>query len=407
MSTTTYPASYRFDPPTATIASLTKRWLTIGAVAAIAAIAGGFVSGQQFFRGYLIGYMLVLGFSLGALALLMLGHLTGGNWWMIGRRVMEAAVGNIPLLTILFLPIWFGRHSLYIWLDPAYVATHSSVAAKGGYLNEQFWTVRAAIYFVIWNLWARALRQGSLKQDGDASPEVWQRLKVWAAPGMLVYGLTITLACTDWVMSLDPSWYSTIFGMFFMISEMLSLMALMIVILCSLREFAPYDKILGPDRVHDYGKLMLTFTMVWAYFSFSQWLIIWAGNLPEEITWYLDRIHGGWQIVALALVFLQFTLPFLLLLSRDLKRDARKLVPVALLVLVMRYVDLYWLVAPNPFPGTAAEVHHLTYHWTYFAAPLALVSIWLGMFFRQLGQRPLLVVTEPMLARLWEPSHGH
>ncbi len=351
--------------------------------------------------------MLVLGFSLGAMALLMLGHLTGGNWWMIGRRVMEAAVGNIPLLTILFLPIWLGRHSLYIWLDPAYVATHHAVAAKGGYLNDHFWTLRAVIYFAIWNLWALALRKGSLQQDTDNSPRVWQRLKVWAAPGMLVYALTITLACTDWIMSLDPAWYSTIFGMFFMISEMLSFMALMIVILCSLRDFAPYDTILGADKLHDYGKLMLTFTMVWAYFSFSQWLIIWAGNLPEEITWYLDRIHGGWQMVALALVFLQFSLPFLLLLSRELKRDARKLVPVALLILVMRYVDLYWLVAPNPFPGTAADARHLTYHWTYFAAPLALVSIWLGMFFWQLGRRPLLVVTEPMLPRLWEPSHGH
>jgi hypothetical protein len=267
--------------------------------------------------------------------------------------------------------------------------------------------VRAVIYFAIWNLWALALRSGSLKQDGDDSPGIWQRLKAWAAPGLLVYGITITLAATDWVMSLDPAWYSTIFGMFFMISEMLSVMALMIVILCSLRGFAPYDRILGPEQLHDYGKLMLTFTMVWAYFSYSQWLIIWAGNLPEEITWYLDRIHGGWQTVALALVFLQFALPFLLLLSRDLKRDARKLVPVALLVLVMRYVDLYWIVAPSPFPGVVGDAHHLVYHWTYFAAPLALVSIWLWAFFRQLGRRPLLVVTEPMLPRLWEPSHGH
>jgi hypothetical protein len=406
MSPTTYPASYRFEPP-AEIASLSARWLLLGLVAAIVAIAGAFVSSQQFFRGYLIGYMLVLGFSLGSLALLMLGHLTGGNWWMIGRRVMEAAVGNLPLLTILFLPIWLGRHSLYIWLDPAFIATHHSVAAKGGYLNETFWTIRAVIYFAIWNLWALALRRGSFQQDGDASPRVWEKLKAWAAPGMLVYGLTITLACTDWVMSLDPAWYSTIFGMFFMISEMLSMMALLIVILCSLRGLAPYDRILGQNELHDYGKLMLAFTMVWAYFSFSQWLIIWAGNLPEEITWYLDRIHGGWQAVALALVILQFALPFLLLLSRDLKRDARKLLPVALLVLVMRYVDLYWLVAPNPFPGSGADAHHLTYHWTYFVVPLALVSIWMGMFFRQLGKRPLLVVTEPMLPRLWEASHGH
>ena len=179
-------------------------------------------------------------------------------------------------------------------------------------------------------------------------------------------------------MSLDPAWYSTIFGMFFMISEMLSVMALMIVILCSLREYAPYDRILGPDQLHDYGKLMLAFTMVWAYFSFSQWLIIWAGNLPEEITWYLDRIHGGWQTVALALVFLQFSLPFLLLLSRELKRDARKLVPVALLVLVMRYVDLYWLVAPNPFPGRACRRTTLPITGRILRHRLALVSLWLG-----------------------------
>ena len=405
MNVTTNLSSYRFDPPSAA-ASLSKRWLMLGLVASVVAIIGAVLSNAQFLRGYLIGYMLVLGFSLGSLALLMLGHLTGGNWWMIGRRVMEAAVGNIPLLTVLFLPIWLGRHSLYLWLDPAYVAAHPAAAAKSSYLSTGFWTLRAVLYFAIWNLWAMALRSGSLRQDGDDSPRVWQRLKVWAAPGMLVYGLTITLATTDWIMSLDPTWFSTIFGLFFIISEMLSVMALMIVVLCSLREFAPYNRVLGAEQLHDYGKLLLAFTMVWAYFSFSQWLIIWAGNLPEEITWYLVRIRGGWQIVALTLVMLQFSLPFLLLLSRDLKRDARKLVPVALLVLVMRYVDLYWLVAPNPFPGSAAA-RQLTYHWTYFAAPLALVSIWLGAFFWQLGRRPLLVVTEPMLPRLWEPSHGH
>jgi hypothetical protein len=406
MSATSYPASYRFDAPAATT-SLATRWLAIGAVAAIVSIAGAFSAPQFFYRGYLIGYMLVLGFSLGSMALLMLGHMTGGNWWMIGRRVMEAGAGNISLVTLLFIPIWLGRHSLYVWMDPSFVAAHPSVAAKSGYLNESFWTIRAVVFFVLWNLWAMALRRGSRKQDADAAPAVWQALKAWSAPGILVYALTITLAVTDWIMSLDPAWYSTIFGMFFMISEMLSVMALLIVILCSLRSFAPYKEILGPEQLHDYGKLMLAFTMVWAYFSFSQWLIIWAGNLPEEITWYLDRITGGWQMVALALVLLQFSLPFLLLLSRELKRDARKLVPVALLVLLMRYVDLYWIIAPNPFPGTGGAAHHLTYHWLYFAAPLALVAIWLGTFFRYFGSRPVLVVTEPMLPRLWEKSHGH
>ena len=406
MSSTTYPASYRFAAPAAA-ASRSTRWLAIGVVAAVVAIAGAVTSPHLFYRGYLIGYMLVLGFSLGSLALLMLGHLTGGNWWMIGRRVLEAAVGNLPLLALLWIPIWIGRHELYSWMDPAFVNAHASVKAKAGYLNEHFWTIRAVIYFVLWNLWGMALRRGSRRQDESDAPAVWQRLKTWSAPGILVYGLTITLAVTDWVMSLDATWFSTIFGMFFMISELLSVMALLIVVLCSLREYEPYDRILGPDKLHDYGKLMLAFTMVWAYFSFSQWLIIWAGNLPEEITWYLDRIGGGWQTVALGLVILQFALPFLLLLSKELKRDARKLMPLALLVLVMRYIDLYWIVAPSPFPGTAETAHHLTYHWTYFVAPLALVAIWLGAFFRYFGSRPVLVVTEPMLPRLWEKSHGH
>jgi hypothetical protein len=406
MSATSYPASYRFAAPANTMA-VAGRWAGLGVVAAAVSIAGAVVAPAQFYRGYLIGYMLVLGFSLGSLALLMLGHLTGGNWWMIGRRVLEAAVGNLPLITLFFLPIWFGRHYLYVWLDPGFVKTHQAVASKAGYLNDQFWTIRAVIYFALWNLWGWALRRGSRRQDDDSSPAVWQALKVWSAPGILVFGLTITLASTDWVMSLDPTWYSTIYGMFIIISEMLSVMALLIVVLCSMRSSEPYDKILGPDKLHDYGKLMLAFTMVWAYFSFSQWLIIWAGNLPEEITWYLYRINGGWQTVALTLVILQFALPFLLLLSREIKRDARKLMPLALLVLVMRYVDIYWLVAPNPFPGTAGTEHHLTYHWTYLAAPLALLGLWLGAFFWRLGGRPLLVVTEPMLPRLWEQSHGH
>ncbi len=222
-----------------------------------------------------------------------------------------------------------------------------------------------------------------------------------------MYGITITLAATDWVMSLDPAWYSTIFGMFFMISEMLSVMALMIVILCSLRGLAPYDRILGPEQLHDYGKLMLAFTMVWAYFSFSQWLIIWAGNLPEEITWYLDRIHGGWQTVALALVFLQFALPFLLLLSRDLKRDARKLVPVALLVLVMRYVDLYWMVAPNPFPGRGCGCAPLDLSLDVFCGAAGAGEHLAGGVLPATWPASAAGGDRADAAALWEPSHGH
>jgi hypothetical protein len=211
----------------------------------------------------------------------------------------------------------------------------------------------------------------------------------------------------DWVMSLDPHWFSTIYGMLFIAGQGLSSLAFAICILVLLSPFPPMREIVREDRLHDLGKLMLAFTMVWAYFSFSQWLIIWMANLPEEISWYLHRIKNGWQAVALLLIVLQFALPFLLLLSRSLKRDARKLVPVALLIIVMRWVDLYWLVAPNPFPGAGPEDHHFALHWTYVVVPVALMGLWLALFSWNLSKRPLLVATDPQLPRLWERSHGH
>jgi Ni/Fe-hydrogenase subunit HybB-like protein len=249
------------------------------------------------------------------------------------------------------------------------------------------------------------LTRGSDLEDRDDSPAVWRRLKRIAAPGLAIYAFTVNFAATDWVMSLDPHWYSTMYGFLFIAQHLLSTMALAICMLVLLSAYAPMREIVRPDRLHDVGKLMLAMTMLWAYFSFSQWLIIWMANLPEEISWYLARIKQGWQIVALLLVLLQFSLPFLLLLSRDLKRDARKLAAVALLVLAMRLVDAYWLIAPNPFPGPQHEQIYLS--WTYLAAPAALLGLWFAFFFWNLGRRPLLVKNEPQLARLWESSHVH
>ncbi len=379
--------------------------LIVGVVAAVIALIGAFVSPDQFLRGYLMGYMWTIGLALGAMAMLMTGHMTGGNWWMLSRRIWEAAVGTIPAWTILFLPIALGMHKLYIWTHADHVHGDHVLEAKAGYLNITFWIVRAVIYFVIWNGMAWILRTWSAKQDTDASPAVWQRLKSISGPGILVYGLTITFASVDWMMSLDPHWFSTIYGMLFMAGQGLSALAFAVAILVVLAAFPPISDVLRADRLHDLGKLMLAMTMVWAYFSFSQWLIIWMANLPEEISWYIYRIKNGWQWVALALIVLQFALPFVLLLSRDLKRDAKKLVPVALLVIVMRVVDMFWLVAPNPFPGPTYR--HIALHWTYIAAPVALMGLWLALFAWNLSKRPILVANEPQLPRLWEQSHGH
>ncbi|HWR36132.1 MAG TPA: hypothetical protein VN622_09715 [Clostridia bacterium] len=389
----------------AALTALRQRAIVAGVVAGTVAIIGAFITPEQFFRGYLMGFMWCLGLSLGSLVLLMIGHMSGGNWWMLSRRVFEAATRTLPMMTVLFIPVIVGMKSLFVWTHADLVRGDHVLMAKAPYLNLTFFIVRAVIYFAIWNGLAYFLNKWSAQQDADTNPNIWRRMKTISAIGLVLYAFTITLATVDWLMSLDPHWYSTIYGMLFMDGHMLSAISLAIVALVMLARYAPMNEVVLPDHLHDLGKLSLAFVMIYAYFSFSQWLIIWMANLPEEIVWYLDRIKNGWQFVALALIALHFVLPFALLLSRDLKRSAKRLVPLALLLIFMRLVDLYWLVAPNPFPGS--EHHQFQMHWTYLAAPAALMSFWVAAFLWNLSKRPLLAVNEPQLPRLWERSHGH
>lgn len=394
-------------PPAGLVRKLQMRGLIVGGVAAVLSVIAAITAPEYFLRGYLIGYMWCLGAALGSLALVMLGHLTGGNWFLLGRRIMEAATRTLPLLAVMFIPIALGVHELYIWADPAHVAGDHVLELKKAYLNTPGFIIRAIIYFAIWLLFMWKINMGSAEQDRNASPAVWQRLKVWSAPGILVYALTMTFASVDWCMSLDPHWYSTIYGFLFIAGQLLTTFAFTLVMLSWFSSERPISEVFFKDRLHDFGKLTFALTMVWAYFSFSQWLIIWSGNLPEEIIWYLDRIKGGWQVVAILLVFLQFALPFSLLLSRHIKQNPRKLVPIAVLVLFMRVVDLFWLIAPNPIPGHAHAEPHFSMHWAYIVTPIAVIGLWLAFFAWNLAKRPMLVRTDPQLPRLWEHSHGH
>jgi hypothetical protein len=403
MSTTSNTLNKNFAPP----AMLTE----VRTMALFAALVGGaglavaaFMNFEEFLRGYLVAYIFVLGLSLGSLALLMTGHMTGGNWWMLGRRIFEAATRCLPMLAILFLPILLGAKHLYAWMsmDPS---KDKVLAEKVWWLNYHGWVIRAVIYFAVWIIISLLLTRLSWKQDDDASPEVWRKMKVISGIGILLWAWTLTGASVDWGMSLDPHWYSTIYGMIFMIGEALSTMAFTIIILSALSKYSPMNEVIRPDRLHDLGKWLLAFTMVWAYFSFSQWLIIWMANLPDEISWFLHRIKNGWGYVALLLIFVQFALPFALLLSRERKRIAARLIPVAIIAMTGRLIDLYWYVVPNGLPGQ--EVPSLHFHWSYLAAVIGLVGIWVAAFTSYLSTRPLLVRNEPMLPRLWEQSHGH
>jgi hypothetical protein len=380
-----------------------SKWQTtyvgIGVVAALVCVAGFVMESQreQVMRGYLIGFMLWLGLSLGCMAILMIQHLSGGLWGLSIRRVLEAATRVLPLMLVLFLPIVLGRHYLYAWMSDPSLTEHSS-----WYLNMPFWWLRVVIYFVAWLGLAYLLNKKSAVQDEPAVGRQ-PRFQLLSGLGILIYALTISFAAVDWVMSLDPHWGSTIYGMIFMTGQGLSALAFSIIMLTVLTRYSPMREIIKAEQFHDIAKLMLAFVMLFAYTSFSQWLIIWSGNLPEEISFYLARIHGGWGVVALAIILFHFALPFALLLSRSLKRDGRKMIGLALLLMFMRLVDIYWYVVPN---FAHARGHFYFSPW-YLIAPTAIGGLWLGFFFYNLRQRPILPPYEPQMPSLLHQGSGH
>jgi hypothetical protein len=375
-----------------------KIYLGVGIVGALACIAGFFMQPEQFLRGYLIGFMLWLGLSLGCMALLMVQHLSGGLWGLSIRRVLEAASKGIPLMLVLFLPIVLGRHYLYVWMNGEGVSEHNA-----WYLNMPFWWLRQVIYLAVWLGLAYLLNKRSTLQDEPSVVGHQPRFQLLSGIGALLYSLTISFAAVDWVMSLDTHWGSTIYGLIFMAGEGLSALAFSIIMLTVLTGYSPMREIIKAEQFHDLGKLMLAFVMLFAYFSFSQWLIIWAGNLPEEISWFLNRIHGGWGIVALAIILFHFALPFALLLSRNLKRDGRRMIGLAVLLMFMRLVDIYWYVVPN-FAHARGNFYFSLW---YLVAPIALGGLWLGYFFYNLRQRPILPAYEPQMPSLLHQGSGH
>jgi hypothetical protein len=288
------------------------------------------------------------------------------------------------------------------WARPDAAQDHI-LREKALYLNVPFFLLRAAFYFAVWILLARALNRASLALgEGADYLKTSRRLRGLSGGGLVLMGLTITFSSIDWAMSLDPHWMSTIWGFVFMVGQALAAMTLTVAIVALLGAETPLAPVLRvTPALHDLGKLLFAFVMVWAYVSYSQFLIIWSGNLPEETPWYIHRLHGGWQSVALALVVFQFALPILLLLSRDVKKNPRTLGAVALALFVMRLVDVYWLVGP--------ELHEGGGVWAYLLDATAVVGLgglWFHAFTRALADRPLLPLGEPDLREILEPARG-
>jgi len=363
----------------------TERLTWIIGLVGLAACAVGVVRNPGwFFQGYLLAYLFWLGLPLGCMAILMIHHLAGGRWGFAVRRLLEAATRTMPLMLVLFVPYLFGLRSLYVWTRPEAVAADPVLQHKHPYLNVPFFLIRAGIYFAVWLGLVMLLNRAADRQDRSPGPAATNQVRLASSLGIVAYGLTMTFAAIDWAMSLEPHWFSTVYGVLILAGQVLCGFALVTVVAALLANRQPLSSVLEPLHFHDLGNFLLTFVIFWAYIAFSQFLIIWSGNLADENFWYLHRFEHGWGWIGVALVVFHFFVPFFLLLSRDVKRRSPWLAKVACLILVMGVVDVFWIVAPGFHRA------RLAVHWMDVAALVGIGGVWVAVYVRQLRKKSLL-----------------
>jgi hypothetical protein len=377
---------------------LAKPALGVGVAGALGLAAFGLMGDTtQFFRSYLFGYVFWLGVPLGSLALLMLHHLTGGGWGFVIRRLCEAGARTFALMAVLFLPLFFGISRLYAWTHPGW-AEEAHSEFKAAYLTPGMFRGRAVFYFAVWILLGYLLSKWSIEEDGSGDP-VWHRkMEALSAPGLILFGFTSTFASVDWVMSLEPRWASTMYGLIFLVVQVLTALAFLVLMARSFSHHEPLTAVASPSRFHDLGTLLFAFTMLWAYLAFSQYLIIWAGNLKNEIPWYIKRGTGNWGAVAVFLLVFHFALPFFILLNRPIKRRKGPLAAIAAAMILISLVDVFWLVVPAFFPEGPSV------HLTDLLAAAGIGGLWLWAFARELRGRPLAPLRDPRMEAAVE--HG-
>jgi len=362
--------------------------LIVGILGLVGAGIGWFLSPVEFFRAWLPAFVFWFDIVAGAVAVMCLQYVTGGEWGVLIRRPLGAASRTMPLMLIFWIPLALGLGSVYVWANHAVVSTDPALQMKQQWLNPMSWIVRSIIYFAIWTIWAWRIRVLSLDFAKTRSPYTELSRRRWSAAGLLMIVLTLTLCSVDWVMSLEPKWYSSMFGISFTIGAGLSAFAFVTLFLCLLSGTTAMEEILKPSHFRDLGNLMLAFTMLWAYTNFSQFLLIWYGNIKEETPYYLKRMHGAWGYMAAALILFHFFLPFFMLLMRAIKDNPKTIIIVTILLLLMRYVDIYWLTAPAHYG------EHFHFSWIAIAAFLGIGGIWLWFFIQQLKGQTIIPIHE-------------
>lgn len=383
--------------------------LITGAIATSLLLLGVLVAGRaQFFKSYLVGMIFITSLTIGAVGVLAMQYLTGGMWGLAARKSLEAAARTFPFVALAFMPVLLGLHDLYIWTDQELVAHDQVLQSKAKWLNESFFIGRTIGYFVIWSAIAYFLTRWSRQYEETGSPWTAARIRTLSAAALLVMTLTVTFASVDWMMSLEPHWYSTMYGISFIVGSLLSALAFVSLVAVLLSEYEPLAEIFRPQTYRDLGNLMLAFVMLWAYTAFSQFMLIWYGNIREEAPYYIPRTHGVWGFVAVLLIVFHFFLPFVMLLNRQIKDRPRTLGVVASLILIMRMLDHYWIITPafREHGGGHGEEHAAAFngHWMDPLALIGLTGLWMALFLWQLEKRPLVPRNEPVLEEAL--SHG-
>jgi hypothetical protein len=407
------------------------RLLIVAVIAAVVSLAFLFVPGgkSHMLRAYLLGFMICFGFSGGGLAMLMLQYVSGGKWGLVLRRPLEAMSRSLWLVAAMFIPVALLMKHLYQWARFSTPELTAQAYAQGLMTKEQQLTanakhamlspvssiVQTAIVFGILLLITTFLNKWSLQRDADreagtqASYDRWRiKFENLSGIGIFIYVILLTDMSILWIKSLDVTWYSSIYGLQFLVGQGYSVLALGILSVILLSRYEPMKTLLRTTEQHDLGKFTFAFVMLNIYLCFAEFLIIWSGNIPDEIPWYLARIHGGWWVICSLDFICHWLIPFTLLLSRDLKRNKTKMIWLASWMIFARCLDMFWLIEPN-FRDAAANLH-ITNNigiLAYITVPVAVLSAWGAYYLTQLMARPLMNVNDPHLEEMLEPEHAH
>jgi hypothetical protein len=378
-----------------------KSALFVGVAALAVSVIGLFGNAAHFWQSYLFAFIFWAGLTLGCLGIFFLHNVVGGNWGVAIRRLVEAGLKTLPLIVLLAIPIFFALGTLYKWTDAGYRAEHFAVGHKAAYLNPTWFIIRTLLYFLIWIGSGYRILAMANEHDRTGDRALFKRIKARSAPALLVFVVTTTLAFIDWIMSLEPDWYSTIYGWMYTVGQVLLTFSFLVAVLVLLSKREPFVSFLTKQHYHDIGNLMLAFTMLWAYMSFAQFLIIWAENLPDEIPWYVRRFSGGWGYIAWTIAIFHFFVPFFLLLLRFVKKNPTRLRTLAIWIIIMKMLDVFWIVEP------AFRQRGLEVYWTDLVTLIGVGGVWLAVFIWNLKSRPLLASHDPRDTYSLLKAHGH